>query len=64
MRFEASGRGKRGGARLIYFFGGEGMPIYALLAYSKSGKTDLTPGERRAVAALAAAIKLQARQRK
>ena len=64
MRFGASGRGKRGGARVIYFFGGEGMPIYALLAYSKSGKTDLTPGESRAVAALAAAIKLQGRQRK
>ncbi len=43
MRFGASGRGKRGGARVIYFFGGEGMPIYALLAYSKSGKTDLDP---------------------
>ena len=64
MRFGASGRGKRDGARVIYFFGGEGMPIYALLAYSKSGKTDLTPGERRAVAALAAAIKLQGRQGK
>ena len=56
MRFGASGRRKRGGARVIYFFGGEGIPIYALLAY--------TPDERRAVAALAAAVKLQGRQRK
>lgn len=64
MRFGASGRGKRGGVRVIYFFGGEGVPIYALLAYSKSDKTDLSPGERRAVAALVAAIKLQGRQRK
>ena len=64
MRFGASGRGKRGGVRVIYFFGGEGVPIYALLAYSKSDKTDLNPGERRAVAALVAAIKLQGKQRK
>ena len=64
MRFGASGRGKRSGARVIYFFGGEGMPIYALLAYSKSDKTDLSPGERRAVAKLVDSIKGQGRQRK
>ncbi|MDE2663063.1 MAG: hypothetical protein OXI39_08680 [Gemmatimonadota bacterium] len=40
------------------------MPIYALLAYSKSDKTDLTRGERRAVAALVAAIKLHGKQGK
>ncbi len=49
---------------MIYFFGGDGVPIYALLAYSKSGKTDLNPAERQAVAALVAAIKRQARQSK
>ena len=32
MRFGASGRGKRGGVRMIYFFGGEEVPTYALLA--------------------------------
>ncbi|WP_420617299.1 addiction module toxin RelE [Candidatus Palauibacter sp.] len=64
MRFRASGRGKRGGVRVIYFFGGGGVPIYALLAYSKSDKTDLSPGERRTVAALVDAIKLHGRQRK
>jgi len=39
------------------------VPIYALLAYSKSGKTDLNPGDHRAVAALVAAIKLPGKQR-
>ena len=57
VRFGALGRGKRGGARVVYFHGGQRMPIYALLAYSKSDKTDLSPGERRAVAALVKAIK-------
>ena len=57
LRFAALGRGKRGGARVIYFYGGEDMPLYALLAYAKSAKSDLTPAERRAVAALTAAIR-------
>ena len=57
LRFGALGRGKRGGARVICFYGGERMPVYALLAYAKSAKTDLSPAERRAVATLAAAIK-------
>ena len=56
LRFAASGRGKRGGARVIYFYGGEGIPIYALLAYAKSVRTDLNPAERRAVAGIVAAI--------
>ena len=56
LRFGASGRGKRGGARAIYFYGGERMPIYALLAYAKSAKTDMSPRERRAVARIVEAI--------
>ena len=56
LRFGALGRGKRGGARVIYFYGGERVPIYALLAYSKSTKTDLNPEERRAVAVIVEAI--------
>ncbi|WP_419161294.1 hypothetical protein [Candidatus Palauibacter sp.] len=38
------------------------MPVYALLAYPKSAKTDLSPGERRAVAALVEAIKSQGKE--
>ena len=63
LRFGALGRGKRGGARVIYFYGGERVPIYALLAYSKSDKTDLSPSERRAVAALVEAIRRQGKER-
>ena len=64
VRFGTSGRGKRGGVRVIYFHAGGGMPIYALLAYSKSDRTDLSPGERRAVARLVDTIKRQGSQRK
>ena len=63
LRFAALGRGKSGGARAVYFYGGEDMPVYALLAYAKSAKTDLTSAERRAVAALAAAIRAAGKER-
>ena len=64
LRFGALGRGKRGGARVIYFYAGESMPIYALLAYAKSAKTDLSPAERRIVTALATAIKAVGKEKK
>lgn len=57
VRFAASGRGKRGGARIIYYYLDETMPLYALLAYAKSAKTDMTPDEKRAVSALVTALK-------
>ena len=57
LRFGASGRGKRGCARVIYYFLDETMPIYALLAYAKSARTDLSPDQKRAVSALVAALK-------
>lgn len=64
LRFAASGRGKRGGVRVIYYYRDEEMPIYALLAYAKSAKADLTPAERRAVSALAAVLRATGKERK
>lgn len=60
VRFAASGRGKRGGARIVYYYLDERIPLYALLAYAKSDQSDLTPDERRAVRALASALKATA----
>ena len=57
LRFAASGRGKRGGARVIYYYLDEAMPIYLLLAYAKTAKIDLTTDEERTVTALAAGLK-------
>ena len=57
LRFAASGKGKRGGARVIYYFLDETVPLYALLAYPKNAKSDLTADEKRAASAVVAAIK-------
>ncbi|MEQ9245095.1 MAG: type II toxin-antitoxin system RelE/ParE family toxin [Nitratireductor sp.] len=62
VRFAASGRGKRGGARIIYYYLDEAMPLYALLAYAKNAKTDMTPEEKRAVSALVTALKTARRK--
>ena len=64
LRFQASGGGKRGGGRVVYYHLDEDIPLYALLAYAKSARTDLTPEERRTVATLAAAIKTEARSKR
>ena len=57
LRFAALGRGRRGGARVIYYYLDETMPIYALLAYAKTAKIDMTPDERRTVSKIAATLK-------
>ncbi len=57
VRFGASGRGKRGGARVIYYYLDEAMPLYALLVYPKNEKTDLTQEDKRAASGLVAALK-------
>ena len=49
---------------MIYFYGGGHMPFYALLDYSKSARTDLSPAQRRAVATLVEAIKIAGKERK
>ena len=64
VRIAASGRGKRGGARVIYYYLDETMPIYALLVYAKNARDDMTPEEKRLVAALAAALKAAWKDRK
>ena len=42
---------------MICFYGGDRMPIHALLADAKSARADLNPAERRVVAAIVEAIK-------
>ena len=64
LRFAAFGRGKRGGARVIYYYQDEAMPVYALLAYAKAAKTDMTSDERRTVSKLAAALKAARKEMK
>jgi hypothetical protein len=42
VRVGFGGRGKRGGARVIYLFGGNDLPVFLLAAFAKNEKDDLT----------------------
>lgn len=45
IRLGVAGRGKRGGARIIYYWIAAKSRIYMLLAYAKNEQEDLTPDQ-------------------
>jgi mRNA-degrading endonuclease RelE of RelBE toxin-antitoxin system len=47
LRWAALGKGKRGGARVIYYAHSATMPLYLLAVYSKGQKIDLTANDRK-----------------
>lgn len=49
LRWGASGRGKRGGARVIYFWHPVSARILMLFIYAKNERDDLTLAERQAL---------------
>jgi mRNA-degrading endonuclease RelE of RelBE toxin-antitoxin system len=56
FRWGAKGKGKRGGVRVIYYYGGEHMPIYLIAIYGKNEKADMTGPEKKAASKLAEAL--------
>lgn len=46
LRWRLEGRGKRGGARVIYFHHDVGTPLFALTAFAKNDRADLTQQDR------------------
>lgn len=57
IRWRRQGMGRRGGVRVISFYGGVDVPLYLLLIYAKARRDDLSPDAKRAVQALAAKLK-------
>lgn len=57
LRFAPKGRGKSGAFRVIYYVLSDDLPILALLLYGKNEQDDLSPAQRKAMAALAAEMK-------
>lgn len=46
IRMALAGRGKRGGARVIYYYRGASERVFLILAYAKNVKENLTGAER------------------
>jgi len=64
VRFGFGGRGKSGGARIIYLFSGEGLPVFLIAAFAKNEKANLTAAERNALGRMVGeVIKSYRRQR-
>ena len=49
VRWALAGRGKRGGARVIYYYHNERLPLFLLTAYPKNEKANLSKAERNAM---------------
>jgi hypothetical protein len=49
IRCALAGRGKRGGARVIYYYHNERRPVFLLAAYGKNEKANLSKAERNAM---------------
>jgi hypothetical protein len=46
LRWGLEGRGKRGGARVIYFFYNAALPLFVLTVYAKNERADISQAER------------------
>jgi hypothetical protein len=46
VRVPLAGRGKRGGARVIYYYYDVTLPIYLLLVYAKNERDDLSSAQK------------------
>ena len=47
IRWQGSGRGKRGGVRVIYYYYNEAHPVYLLFAYAKNMQENISPSEKK-----------------
>ena len=56
LRWALAGRGKRSGARVIYYFHSERLPVFLLAAYGKNEKANLSKAERNAMKRLIPAL--------
>ena len=56
IRWALPGMGKRGGARVIYYYHSERLPVFLLSAYAKSRKKNMSKAEQNAMKRLVSAL--------
>jgi hypothetical protein len=59
IRWAIAGKGKRGGARTIYYYHSESIPLFVLDVYAKSQKADLSESDKRSLKRVLARIPSQ-----
>ncbi|MBI3208959.1 MAG: type II toxin-antitoxin system RelE/ParE family toxin [Candidatus Solibacter usitatus] len=56
MRWALPGMGKRGGARVIYYYHNQTVPIFLLSAYAKNQKANLSAADLKAMKSLVRSV--------
>jgi len=56
-RLAGRGKGKSGGYRIVWYFGGEDIPVFLLTVFGKGEKANLSQGERNALRSLTATLR-------
>jgi hypothetical protein len=64
VRFGFGSRGKSGGARIIYMFSGESLPVFIMAVFAKNEKANLSAAERNALGKVVANMIESYRRRK
>ena len=56
VRVALPGRGKRGGARVVFLFAGENLPVFLLTVFAKNEKANLNAKEQRELIKVAKSV--------
>jgi len=56
IRWALEGKGKSGGARVVYYYHSDPLPVFLLSAYAKNRKANLAQAERNAMKRLVPAL--------
>lgn len=56
-RLAGRGKGKSGGYRIVWYFGGGDIPVFLLTVFGKGEKDNLSQGERNALRSLTAILR-------
>ncbi len=56
-RLAGRGKGKSGGYRVVWYFGGGEIPVFLLTVFGKDQKANLSPAERTALRSLVVSLR-------
>lgn len=56
-RLAGRGKGKSGGYRIVWYFGGGDIPVFLLTVFGKGEKANLTQGERNALRSMTGTLR-------
>jgi hypothetical protein len=62
LRWGAKGKGRRGGARIITYYGGPDLPVFLMAVFSKGERANLTKAERNELREVLASLAVEYRK--